>query len=390
MMRPVHIAGTGMTKFGKQPESSLKSLAIEAVHGALTDASVSVNDVDLVFFANAVAGSITGQEMIPGQVALGATGLLGRPIYNVENACASASSALQLACMAVASGHAEIALAVGVEKMTHPDKRRALAAIGGALDVELATESGNSDRSPFMDHYAQLAKGYFARTDATPRDLAEVAVKNQHNGSLNPLAQYGASLSVDDVLTARSIVDPLTLLMCAPISDGAAAALVVSEGVAAKLGVIAPRVAACVLTSGVADPEVRGSSTERAAAAAYEMAGIGPDEIDLAEVHDAAAPAELLIYEELGLVPKGDGAKFIRSGGAALGGSTPINTSGGLLARGHPIGATGLGQIHELVLQLRGAAGPRQVTGASRALAHNSGGWLGADNAGTVVTVLTN
>ena len=379
-MRDVYVAGTGMTLFAKQPDRSLKDLTAEAVRGALSDASLEAGDVQACWFGNAVAGSITGQEMVKAQVTLRPLGLGGIPMFNVENACASASSAFHLAWQAVAAGMCDVALAVGAEKMTHPDKARSFAAIGGSIDVETVPSEQPSDRSFLMDLYAGAAIDYMETTGATVRDFAEVVVKNQRHGALNPLAQYGGELTVDEVLASRPIVWPFTLLMCSPISDGAAAALLVATPAPGR-----PRVAASVLRSAGSGAKV----SELAAQAGYEMAGLGPRDLDCVELHEAAASAELTLYEQLGLAAPGDGPALIRSGATRLGGTCPVNTSGGLLARGHPIGATGLAQITEAVLQVQGRAGARQVEGARVALAQNAGGWGDGDNLVSAVHVFT-
>ncbi|HYW22549.1 MAG TPA: thiolase family protein [Terriglobales bacterium] len=379
-MRDVFAAGTGMTLFAKQPGRSLKDLAAEAVREALADAGLDVGDVQACWFANAVAGSITGQEMVAAQVTLRPLGLGGIPMFNVENACASASSAFHLAWQSVASGMCDVALAVGAEKMTHPDKARSFAAIGGSIDVEQVPDAQPSDRSFLMDLYAGAAVEYMEATGATVQDFAEVVVKNQRHGALNPLAQYGGELTVDEVLASRPIVWPFTLLMCSPISDGAAAAVLVAAPAPGS-----PRVAASVVRSAGSALKV----SEQAAQAGYEMAGLGPRDLDCVELHEAAASAELALYEQLGLAAPGDGPALIRSGATRLGGSCPVNSSGGLLARGHPIGATGLAQITEAVLQVRGRAGARQVQGARVALAQNAGGWGEGDNLVSAVHVFT-
>ena len=386
-MRQVYVAGVGMTRFAKQPARSLKSLIAEAVSLTLGDAGIDVSQVQSCYFGNAVAGSITGQEMIAGQVSLRPLGIDRIPIYNVENACASASTAFHLAWQAVACGLHDVVLAIGAEKLSHPDKARAFDAIARAADVEDAPLWSTRGRSPFMDIYASEARSYMEASGATPRDFAAVVVKNQRNGSLNPAAQYGAKLTVDEVLAAREIIAPLTLLMCSPISDGAAAALLVSRGAARQLGRLV-RVAASVVTSGAARGPGSVKCTSEAARQAYELASVGPQDVSCAEVHDAAAPAELEIYEQLGFCATGEGPRMIRQGETLLGGIRPVNTSGGLLARGHPIGATGLAQIYEAVLQLRSEAGSRQVPGARLALTQNAGGWLDGDNAACVVHLL--
>jgi acetyl-CoA acetyltransferase len=383
-MRDVHVAGIGMTRFTKQPGRSLKDLTGEAVTATLKDAGLTADDVQACYFGNAVAGSMTGQEMLAGQFFLRPLGFGGIPVFNVENACASASTAFHLAWQAVASGVRDIVLAVGAEKMTHPDKARSFAAIGGSVDVETAPADLPAGRSFLMDMYAESALRYLAEAGATRADLARVVVKNQRHGMLNPVAQYGGELTVEEVLAGREIVWPFTLQMCSPISDGAAAALLVSGESGMDRG---PGVR--VLASVARSAPVAGATsvTSLAAAAAYDAAGLGPGDLDCVEVHDAAASAEIVIYEQLSLAEPGAGAALIRSGDTDLGGRLPVNTSGGLLARGHPIGATGLAQIVEVVLQLRSAAGDRQVPKARVALTQNAGGWHGADNVTSVIHI---
>jgi acetyl-CoA acetyltransferase len=396
------VAGVGMTKFAKSTRS-LRELAVEAVQDALDDADLTVDAIEAAYVGNAVAGLVTGQEMIRGQVMLRPLGIEGIPIFNVENACASASSALHLGWQAIVAGACDVALCLGAEKLTHEDKTVGMNAIGTAVDVELQAEmaaslaaGGGSDggsRSFFMDIYAGMARDYMALSGATARDFAEVVVKNQHNGARNPRAQYGAEMTADEVLASRLVVDPLTLLMCSPISDGAAAAVLVSSRAAARLGVGAdrPRVRASVVVSGnkhdKSDPLA--GSAGRAARLAYDQAGIGPDEFSCVEVHDASAPAELMIYEQVGLAPPGGGPELLASGRTRLDGDLPVNTSGGLLSKGHPIGATGIAQICEASWQLRGLAGERQVEGAQVAMTQNGGGWLEEDSAAMAVHVLT-
>jgi acetyl-CoA acyltransferase len=378
-LRDVYVSGVGMTRFGKQPERTLKDLTAEAVNGALRDAGRTVDDVQEVFFGNAAAGAITRQEMVKGQIFLRPLGFEAIPITNVENACASASSAFHLAWLAVASGQCDVALAVGAEKMSHPDKAVTFEAIGRATDVDDAP-AATDGRSPLMDSYAEAANEYLASSVAELADFAGVAVKNQANGAHNPLAQYGRQLTIEDVLNSREIVPPLTLYMCSPVSDGAAAAVIT----AAPADV---RVAASVLKSGVSREHAPKKGAWLASQEAYAQAGMAPDDLDVVEVHDAAAPAELQLYEQIGLADFGEGAKVLRDGDVLPGGRVPANPSGGLLARGHPIGATGLAQIYEAVLQLRGQAGERQVPDAKVAMTQNGGGWHDGDNVAHCVHV---
>jgi acetyl-CoA acetyltransferase len=239
-----------------------------------------------------------------------------------------------------------------------------------------------------MDIYAGMARDYMARSGATAEDFARVVVKNQHHGALNPNAQYGGDVSVEEVLASRTVAPPLTLLMCSPIGDGAAAVVLCSPELAGRLGAEV-KVASTVLLSGRDRNGVGPPAAERAARRAFERAGIGPEDVDVVEVHDAAAPAELIVYEEVGLCGPGEGPKLLASGDTALGGRVPVNPSGGLLSKGHPIGATGCAQLVELVDQLRGRCGARQVEGARVALAENGGGFLGDDPAAVVITILS-
>ncbi len=386
----VYLAGVGMTPFGRQPDAGLKSLTIAAVDDALADAGIAVDRVEAAFFSNAIGGSITGQEMVAGQVALRAAGVDAIPIYNVENACASASSAFQLAAQSIAAGVHDVVLAVGAEKMTHPDKAKSLAAIGGAADVDEVFGPGGpatSDRSYFMDLYAGLANEHMATYGSTPADFALVAAKNQRHGAANPRAQYGGEPSVDQILEARMVVPPLTVPMCSPISDGAAAAVLVSTELAARLGRDRLRVAASVVASGSSNA-TDVNAVQRAARRAHELAGSSPSVIDLAEVHDATASAEIKLYEDLGFAAPGGGASLIRDGRTTYGGDVVVNPSGGLLAKGHPIGATGIAQIVEAADQLLDRAGERQVPNARVALTQNAGGWIGVDNAAVALTII--
>lgn len=386
-----------MTPFGKFPATSTRELAAEAVRLALADGATAPEQVDSVFFANAMGGLMTGQEMIRGQVWLRDTGLLGTPIINVENACASASSAVHLAVAAVASGAAEIALAVGAEKLTHPDKTRAFEAMGTAVDLERLDElkaalyggdpSPAGDRSFFMDVYADMARRFMERSGATVRDFAQVAVKSHAHAAHNPRAQYREPVTIEQVLASREISTPLTLLMCSPIGDGAAAVVVCGEDVARRLGSPLVRIRASALVSGRDVPGE--TAVQRAARIAYDRSGVSPGDVDVVELHDAAAPAELILYEELGLCAPGDASKLLDSGQTTLGGRVPVNPSGGLISKGHPVGATGCAQLVELTEQLRGQSGARQTDNPRVALAENGGGHLGPDPAAVCVTVLT-
>lgn len=380
------IVGTGITRFGMFVETRLRELASAAADRALEDAEITGDDVGLVVFGNAAAGLLTGQEMIRAHTALASSAVAGRPMVSVENACASSSSAFHLGALAVASGGYETVLVVGAEKMTSTDRSRAGLALATAVDVELAEETETTG-PVFMEIYAAEARDYMARTGASDRDLAAVAAKNYRNGSLNPIAQNRTELSVDDVLGARSIVAPLTRPMCSSIGDGAAAVVLTRPEIARRRGTPGVRVLAS--TVGAAKVGDAGDVVTRTARKAYEHAGVGPEDLDCCEMHDAAAPAELVIAEELAIAAPGHAAKLVREGNTALGGRIPVNPSGGLIARGHPVGATGAAQLVELADQLRGRAGNRQIAGVRLGLAENAGGSLGNGPAACAVTILT-
>jgi acetyl-CoA acetyltransferase len=320
--------------------------------------------------------------------------LLGIPIVNVENACASGSTAFMLACTALAAGSVDVAIVVGAEKLSHTDKTRSFAAFSAGYDQEepptivSADANGSPGRSVFMDVYAHVAREYMRCSDATVEDFAHVAVKAHRHGALNPKAQYGELVTAEQVLGSRLITDPLTLLMCSPLSDGAAALVLANEAGLDRLNADPVRVLASVLVSGRDRRNGDRSAPERAAQAAYAQAEIGPTDVDVIELHDAAAPAELIVCEELGLCESGGAPELLRSGATALGGRVPINPSGGLQSKGHPVGATGVAQLVELADQLRGRCGERQVAGAQIGLAENGGGYLENDPAVATVAIL--
>ena len=397
------IAGVGMTRFMKYPDKGLKQLGSAAVQAAVADAGLALADIEAAYVGNCAAGLVTGQESIRGQVILSTIGVGKIPIINVENACASGSTALLQACAIVSTGLYDTVLALGVEKLSHPDKMRSFAAFAGAMDVDelnemiaalqkaAASETGSpgQNRSMFMDVYAMAARAHMQRYGTTKRQFAAVAAKNSFHGSLNPNAQFRDALTVEQVLNDRLIVEPLTRPMCSPIGDGAAAAVLVSERKARQLGITRPvRVVTSVMHSGWNHRDDEPDTVELCARDAYAEAGVGPTDLHIVELHDASAPGEIMAYEQLGLCPKGEGGTLVESGATTLGGRIPVNTSGGLLRKGHPVGATGLAQIVELTLQLQGRAGKRQVEGAKLALAQNGGGKSGNDAAAMLVTIL--
>ncbi|MDH3235365.1 MAG: thiolase family protein [Alphaproteobacteria bacterium] len=391
-MRDVAIVGVGAHPAGKFPEKALKDLGREAIWNALRDAGLGPDDIQTAYVGNSLGGLLTGQEGIRGQVVLQEAGLGGIPVINVENACASAATALRGAWLEVASGLADVAIAVGVEKMFVGDLAKSISALAADSELELS-QMGMQFTASYAIHPKINLKGRMAQYGWTTEDFAKVAVKNAHNGSLNPYAQHRRALTVEDVLGSRMIADPLTLYMCSSIADGAAAAILCPLDMAERLSERPPiKVAACALRSGVYRfPDDGGEdSVTLTANEAYEKAGIGPEDVDVVEVHDAMAPAELMIYERLGFCGPGEGPKLVDDGTTTLAGSKPVNPSGGLCARGHPVGATGLLQIAELVWQLRGEAGERQITNSPKvAMAQNQGGLLlGQDSAAYAITLL--
>jgi acetyl-CoA acetyltransferase len=378
MQAKPRIVGVGMTQFGRHPEKSLKQIACEAARAALADARIGAEALEAVFASNSAAGLLTGQESVRGQVCLKDAGIGGVPLFNVENACASGSSAVHLAANYIRAGAARCVQAVGYEKMAVADKAAPFRAIEACSDLEelaalkaaLGPEAAR--RSIFMDFYSEKVKKYFAGSGANARHLAQIAAKNHSNGALNPYAQFRTRQTADSVLASRPVVEPLTLLMCAPISDGAAALVIADPGWAREHRLDGPEIAASVLRTD--SFSAAGSQTADAAQRAYRDAGVAVRDIDVAEVHDATAAGELFGYEDIGLAAPGEGWRLVEEGTVALGGRVPVNPSGGLLARGHPLGATGVAQLCELAWQLRGAAGERQVRGARLAVAQCSGG----------------
>jgi acetyl-CoA acetyltransferase len=399
MKQEAVIAGAGITRFGKHQERSLQDLAHEAIRKALADAGVEPARIEAAWAGNAAAALMTGQVCIAGQAVLRSIGIGRVPVVNVENACATAATAFHQAASMVTLGAYDVVLAFGVEKLYSPDRHRVFSVFDGCADVEHPEQlaaftdarAGDDDRprSVFMDVYARWARDYMAASGATAADFAAVVAKNAFHGSMNPNAQFPAANTAAEVLASAPVVPPLTLMMCAPIADGAAAAVLMSPQAARELGVRAPvRILGSVLASGYDAAPGEEPLLPWVAGQAYEAAGAGPGELDCVELHDAAAPAELMYYEALGLCAAGEGVRLLREGATRLGGRVPVNTSGGLVRNGHPIGATGLGQIHELTLQLRGEAGARQVEGARLALAENGGGFIRGDSAAVVVTLL--
>lgn len=411
-MSAIYIAGIAMTVFGRHMERSLDDLAREALQGALNDAGCTREDLGVAFYAGMTNGPLQGQISIPGQVVFSKIGVHSIPIFNVENACASGSSAFHLAVQSLKAGSTDVALALGVEKMHIPDKAKAFAIFEGGWDISRAEENyqtlvkmgegivppegSESDKpySKFMAIYAALCRNHMKNYGTTQRQIAAVSAKNHNHSVHNPYAQIRKPFTVEQILAAPPITYPLTLPMCAPLSDGAAAAIVCTEEGLRRIGADKRRcikVAASVLRSfsprTLDQPEL--NVGRLAAQQAYEQAGLGPQDMHVAEVHDASAMGEIIQVENLGFVPLGEGGPAAERGDFAIGGRLPVNTSGGLESKGHPLGATGIGQLYELVTQLRGEAGDRQVQGATHAIQENGGGLQGIEEAAVAIHILT-
>ncbi|MCB2253828.1 thiolase family protein [Pseudomonas chlororaphis] len=411
-MEPIYIAGIAMTQFGRHPERSLQSLALEALQGALADARAERSDIGAVFYAGITNGPLQGQLSIPGQVVCSKIGIEGVPVYNVENACASGSTAVHLAVQSLRAGATDVALALGVEKMNIPDKLKALSLFETGWDVATAEENyetlvkmgegivpppgSESDRpySKFMAIYAAMCRWHMKTYGTTQRQIAAVCAKNHQHSVHNPYSQFRKTFSIEEVLAAPPITYPITLPMCAPLSDGAAAAIICTEAGLKRIGADPKRcvrIAASVIRSftlrDLREPEKHVSLL--AARQAYEIAGLGPQDMHVAEVHDASAMGEIIQAENLGLAPLGQGGVCAERGDFTVGGRIPINPSGGLESKGHPLGATGIGQLYELTTQLRGEAGARQVEGASHAIQENGGGLLGVEEAAVAIHILS-
>jgi acetyl-CoA acetyltransferase len=410
-MNDSYIVGVGMTPLGKHLDKSVKQLTALAVDAALTDAGIGLGEVDAAWFCNTRQGALEGQHGVRGQASLRAYGFEGIPIFNTDNACASSSSGLMQAYAAVRAGIYDVTLVVGAEKMNYPEKRQAMFdAFKGSWDRELAdahmtqliamgeglalppeAAQDAAERSVFMDIYAAQARLHMKMFGTTQRQIAAVAAKNHWHSQWNPLAQYQHPMTTEEVLADKLIVWPITRSMCAPMTDGACAIIVCSTQALQRFEKRrAVRIRGIGVSSGSQrkPEEVDRHLTRVAAERAYAMAGVQPVDISVAELHDASAIAEILHMENCGFCAYGDGGAMVESGATRLGGKLPINVSGGLHSKGHPIGATGAIQVRDLVLQLRNEAGAAQVPSARLGLAENGGGFYGLEEAACVVTIL--
>jgi len=383
-MRDVAIVGIGLSRWGEVWDASLRTLWTEAALAALDDAGL--DRVDSITVGSMTPGLFVGQEHL-GALLADELGMAGVPATRVESACASGGVALKTGFAEVAAGLADIVLVTGVEKMTDVSGDECTAALAAAADAELEVFYG----ATFPGLYAMMARAHMARWATTREQLAMVAVKNHRHGALNPHAQYRQEITVKDVIESAMVAEPLTILDCSPITDGAAALVLAELGVARTIAKGRP----IVRIAGVGQATDRIAlqsradlttlpATTLAAQRAFKMAGKTPNDIHLAEVHDCFTIAEILVVEALGLCQPGQGGCQASSGRTALGGEIPVNPSGGLKAKGHPVGATGVAQAVEITTQLWGAAGKRQVAGARVGLTQNMGG----TGASTVVHIL--
>lgn len=406
MTQSAYVLGVGMTAFGRFPEATVKSLAAQATEQALADAGLKRSQIEAAWFGNVTQGYYENLQYTRGQVALRDMGFEQIPISNVENACATGTTAFAEAARAVRAGDVEIAIAIGAEKMNGFDNvlgifesgwdsegretsLAALKAMGNNVVVPQEFVS-SGHYSAMMEVYASFARFHMQSYGTRIEHFAAVAAKNHEHAVHNPRAQFRTSMSTEEVLAGRKLTYPLTVPMCAPVTDGAAAAILVSEEFARKMPGRAVRVRAAEIRSSVnrQAEEVDRHITRLAANAAYERAGLGPEDILLAEVHDATAVGEIVHIENLGLCPTGEGGPFTLSGATRIGGNMPVNPSGGLESKGHPLAATGLGQIFEIVTQLRDEAGERQVQDARIGICENSGGVWGIEEAVSAVAIL--
>lgn len=362
-MRDVAVIGVGMTKFGRFAEASFEDLGREAITNAIKDADIKPKEIEFGYCGNVYGGMCMGQRVLK------EIGIADIEIINVDNACASGSTALRGVWYAIATGLYDIGIAVGIEKLTHLPPAT-LVPPGEDLQGEMGMV--------FPAYFAMIMRKYMETFGTTLEQVAKISVKNHHNGCLNPYSQFQKEVTGEEVLSSRMICDPITLLQCCPTSDGAAAAILCSSSLARRYTSHMITIAASVLRTGnflYTQKDFSFSDlTANVAKKAYEIANVGPEDIDLCELHDAFAINELLHYEELGFCSRGEGGILIEKGETEIDGKIPVNTSGGLLSKGHPLGATGIAQIAEIVWQLRGKAGKRQVKNPKVGLAHLVGG----------------
>lgn len=370
-MSGVYVIGAGMTTFKPHPDIEVHELARQAAWDAIVSSGVAPADIELAYAGHAYQGQCFGQKVLL------KIGIVGLPVVNCENACASGASAVWGVYNAIKAGQADIGIAIGAEK---------LASAKGGFTPLVADDLESSMGRVMPAVFSMMARKHMERYGTTPTQLAKIAVKNRRNGVLNPYSPWRDEITVEDVLASPVIAGPLTRLSCCPVSDGASAVILASEKVArrytSKLVEIRSAVLASGIRNGVGMADDNSEMTVRAAKRAYEQAGIGPNDVDLCELHDPFTIAELVHYEDLGFCAPGEGGRFVDEGRFEIGGDVSVSPSGGLLARGHPLGATGVAQIAEMFWQLRGEAGDRQVPNAHVGLAHTVGGGVTEIEAG--------
>jgi acetyl-CoA C-acetyltransferase len=376
-MRPVYVAGIGKTAFGAFPQLTLRDLAVESIAACLLDAGKQASDVEALYLGNFDGPSFTNQNHLAPYVA-GAAGLDSIPATRFEAACASGGSAFFHGVQAVASGCYDRVLVCGVEKMTSQTTARVAEILAGAGDARLESAVG----ATFPAIFAMVARRHMHEHGTTREHLAAVAVKNHYNASLNPHAHLKKVITIEQALAGKPVAEPFTIFDCSLVSDGAAAVLLTSGRSDVRVAAVAQASGPVALAD--RDSITQFPATQKAAARAYAIAGVSPRDVRIAEVHDCFTIAELIAMEDLGFVARGQSGPWVAGGATGIRGELPVNTSGGLKAKGHPVGATGVAQICDLVLQMRGAAAARQVANADVALAQN----LGGSGATSVVTIL--
>lgn len=405
-MSDVYVIGVGMTPFGRHTDKTHSDLTRLAVTEALKDGGVAAGDIQLAIYANVIQGFFAGEMSIPGEYALRPLGIQGVQTLHIEAACASGTMGIHVAYNYIKAGIVDVALVVGTEKLFTSDRDKRFAVFRQALDAQEAqryldcTEGmllplpagvDTTSKNIMMDAYAAQARLHMAIYGTRQRQIAAVAAKNHVHSQFNPRSQYQDPMSIEQVLAAPSVAWPLTVPMCAPISDGSAAAILCSAKALHRFADARPvRVRAALSRSGTdrAPDDYAHHVTRLVSLQLYEVSGVGPEDIDFAEVHDASSSGEIVQTEALGLCAPGRGGFDAEAGHTSLGGRIPVNVSGGLVSKGHPLGATGVGQIFEMVTQLRGEGGARQVEGARLGLAENSGGFYGVEDGMSAVTLL--
>lgn len=381
-MADVYIGGVGIIPFARYPSRSVVSMGGEAALLAMRDAGISPPEVSASIFANVLASRLFGDVTV-GQNVFAAVGISGVPVINVENACTSGSTAFIVGVNAIRAGVADVVMVLGAEKMCVPQL-----GLLNSGETEVDTLLGLVTPASF----ALRAHRHMHEYGTTPRQLAAISVKNRRHAAANPVAQFRTPITVEEVLASPMIADPLTRLQSCPIADGAAAVVLFSEAAARRHGAKV-RVRSAILCSGsyAAQPDLANWETDsRAARLAYEQAGLGPEELDMVECHDAFSISEILHYEALGLCRPGGGGALVESGETSIGGRIPVNPSGGLLSRGHPVGVTGVAQMIEVTLHLRGQAGERQIADARVGLAQCMGGDKAGDTKSCTVAIMVN